>query len=184
MRKFVIDTSLFVNPASRISFGKDPKSAVKGFIKKVKNKNAEFFMPPSIFAELTNFVGTEIEKLELVVKKRSPNMYSMYLPAAIVYSFIEDIRRRLNKGLRLAEEFAVDNTAENDPKLQRLRQKYRESMRTGLVDSTEDFELILLAKDLEATLVSGDEGVLKFASQIGCEILNATKFAGLIKTLK
>ena len=123
MRKFVIDTSLFVNPASRTSFGKTPKDALKGFIKKIKKKKAEFYMPSSIFSELKNFVGGDIEKLELVVKRRSPNLYAMHLPAAVFYDFIEDIRRRLNKGLRLAEEFAKDNNPKNDPKLRKLRQE-------------------------------------------------------------
>jgi hypothetical protein len=141
-------------------------------------------MPPSIFRELTNFVGDDIEHLEMVVKRKSPNLYSMYLPAAVFHDFIEDVRSRVNKGLRLAEEAAKDNNPDNDPKLNKLRQKYREFMRTGLLDSSEDLELVLLAKDIDATLVSCDEGVIHFAGKIGCEVLNATKFAKLLKTIK
>jgi hypothetical protein len=53
-----------------------------------------------------------------------------------------------------------------------------------LLDSKEDFELILLTKELEATIVSSDEGVLKFADQVGCERLRAEKFHALLKKLK
>jgi len=184
-RKFVIDTSLFVNPHARAKLGKDPKSAVLGFIKLAKKSNAEFFMPPSIFRELRNFISEkEAHQLELNIKKRAPNIYALNLPAAVLNDFIEDVRNRLNKGLRLAEEFAQDNRPENEEKLRRLRDKYRDAMRTGLVDSKEDFELLLLAKELEATLVSSDEGVLKFADKIGCGWINASKMYDLLKKIK
>ncbi|MDD5171815.1 MAG: RNA ligase partner protein [Candidatus ainarchaeum sp.] len=184
-RKYVIDTSLFVNPNSRGSLGKDPTSAVMGFIEEVKGLDIDIFMPPSIFNELKNFVEHKaMDELELVVKKRAPNTYSIYLPAAVFYGFIDDIRVRMNKGMRLAEEFAKDNRPDNDEKLRRLREKYREAMRSGIIDSKEDFELVLLAKELEATLVSSDEGAVKFAHQIGCECLPADRYHSLLKKLK
>lgn len=184
-KRFVIDTSLFVNPHARISFGKSPNLAVRGFIKMIKKRDLEFFIPPSIFRELRNFISEkEATELEVYVKKRAPNMYALYLPAAVLNDFIEDVRMRLNKGLRLAEEFAQDNRPENSEKLRKLRDKYRDAMRTGLVDSKEDFDLLLLAKELEATLVSSDEGVLKFAEKIGCEWLNASKLHNVLKKTK
>ena len=184
-RRYVIDTSLFVNPHAREKFGKDPSSAVRGFLKHIEKLDAEFFMPPSIFAELKNFVEAKaMDEFELVVKKRAPNTYSIYLPAAVLYDFIEDVRLRINKGLRLAEEFAKDNHPDNDEKLRKLRDKYREAMRTGIIDSKEDFELVLLAKELEASLVTSDEGVIKFANQVGCEYLPAVRFHAALSRLK
>jgi len=185
-RKFVIDTSLFVNPHARKKFGKDPSSAVRGFVKKLNGLDIELYMPPSIFNELKNFVKPkDMESLELVLKKKAPNTYGIYLPAAVLYDFIEDVRTRINKGLRLSEEFAKDNRPDNDTKLRKLRDKYREAMRTGIIDSKEDFELVLLAKELDATIVSSDEGVIKFANQIGCGWLGADKFfAALVKLRK
>lgn len=183
--KYVIDTSLFVNPHARNKFGKSPSTAVRGFVKKLSKLDMEVYMPPSVFKELNNFVDQKsIDELELAVRKRSPNTYSIYLPAAVLYDFIEDIRRRINKGMRVAEQFAKDNRPDNDEKLRKLREKYREAMRTGILDSEEDFELVLLAKELEATLVTSDEGVLKFANQIGCEWLPADKFHALMEKLK
>jgi len=184
-RKYVLDTSLFVNPMARKSFGKTPSDAVHGFVKAMGGIDLDIYMPPSIRMELRNFVSEEaIDELDLVIKKRAPNVYSIYLPAAVFYDFVEDIRNRINKGLRLAEEFAKDNRPENDEKLGKLREKYREAMRTGIIDSKEDFELVLLAKELDATLVSSDEGVVKFANQIGCGWLAAEKFYPLLKRLK
>ncbi len=184
-RRYVVDTSLFVNPHAREPFGKDPSAAVLGFISSLEGLELQVFMPPSVFSELKNFAGADaMAELELVIKKRAPNTYGIYLPAAVFYDFIEDIRGRMNKGMRLAEEFAKDNRPDNDEKLRRLREKYREAMRSGIIDSKEDFELVLLAKELEATIVTSDEGVIKFANQVGCEHLAADKFHSLLKKMK
>ena len=184
-RKFVIDTSLFVNPHARAKLGKDPSSAVLGFVRLISKADADIFMPPSIFKELSNFATKDsMEALELVIKNARPNTYSIHLPAAVFYDFIEDVRGRINKGLRLAEDFAKDNRPDNDAKLSSLRGKYRDMMRSGIIDSKEDFELVLLAKELDATLVSSDEGAIKFADQIGCGWLKAEKFQPLLKKMK
>lgn len=184
-RKFVIDTSLFVNPHAREKFGKDPTEAVRGFIKAAEGVDARFYMPPVIFGELKNFVKSEaMEDLELMLHKRAPNVHGIFLPAAIFYEFVEDMRERINKGLRLAEDFAKDNRPDNDEKLRRLREKYREVMRTEIIDSKEDFELVLLARELDATLVSSDEGAIKFANQVGCSWINASKFHSVLARMK
>lgn len=182
MEKYVIDTSLFVNPQARKHFGKDPSSAITSFTKKLKSKEMEVFMPPSVFKELSNFATAKaMDGLDIAIKKRSPNTYGIYLPAAVFYDFIDDIRVRMNKGMRLAEDFAKDNRPDNEEKLRKLREKYRSAMRAGILDSVEDFELVLLAKELDATLISSDEGVIHFADQIGVEWLGADKFHQLLK---
>ncbi len=184
MRKFVIDTSLFVNPYAREAFGKTPDKAVAAFIKKIKRKKAEFYMPPSVLRELRNFITEKrADELELHIKKRAPDLY-VPLPAAILYAFVEDVRRRMNKGLRLAEKFAADNHPNNDAKVGKLREKYRDAVRAGIVDSKEDFELILLAKELDAALVSEDEGIIEYANKVGCEWIHASKMAKVLATLK
>ncbi len=184
-QQYVVDTSVFVNPQARTKFGKDPTLAVKGFIKFVKSNDLKVYMPPSIFGELKNFVKIEtIEELQIHIRIRSPSIYDIRLPAAVFYDFIEDVRERINKGLRLSEEYAKDNTPDNDEKLRRLREKYREAMRTGILDSKEDLELVLLAKELDATLVSSDEGVVRFARQLGCSIVPADQFHEVLSLIK
>ncbi len=181
-RKYVIDTSLFVNPKAREKFGKNPTEALKNFIERVQESEIILYMPPSIFRELSNFVEPQImEEFEVIVHKRAPNTYGIYLPAAVFYNFIENIRSRMNKGMRLAEEFAQDNKPNNDEKLRKLREKYRDAMRSGIIDSTEDFELVILAKELEAVIVSSDEGAIKFADEIGCSWVRADKFHAIIQ---
>lgn len=184
-RKFVLDTSLFVNPNARKKFGKTPASATRAFLKMVKSLDIDLYMPPSVFNELKHFLKEKTaHELEIALKKRAPNTYAIYLPAAVFYDFIDDVRARINKGLRLAEQFAKDNRADNDEKLRKLRDKYRDAMRAGILDSKEDFELLLLAKELDATVVTADEGVLEFANKIGCEWINADKFYHLLQKMK
>jgi RNA ligase partner protein len=185
MQQFILDTSLFVNPACRKQFGKTPDAAITGFLKKAKAKKskAEFYMPPLVFTELSHFAEKGASKLASVVKKRAPNLYGIYIPAPILYSFIEDVRHRINKGLRVAEEFAQDNQPDNKIKLNKLRAKYREAMRKGMVDSREDLEIILLAYELGATIVTADEGMVDMANQIGVQWIEAEKFGALLKAL-
>lgn len=183
VKRYVLDTSLFVNPAARAQFGNSPQAAVDSFIQLAGKSEAEFYMPPSIFRELSNF-APNISRFEGVVKRKAPNIFSIYLPAAVFYEFVDDIRARVNKGLRLAEEFAVDNRPDNDEKLRRLRDKYRDSMRAGIVDSKEDFEIILLAYELEAAIVTCDEGIFHLANKIGCEWLDASRFHSVLSKAK
>jgi len=56
-------------------------------------------------------------------------------------------------------------------------------MRAGILDSKEDFELVLLAKELEAAVVSSDEGVIKFAQKIGVETFDAERFHSFLKAV-
>lgn len=184
MKKFVLDTSIFVNPKAREGFGRSVDEAIEKFIKLAKKtKRMEFYMPPSIFFELSHF-SKKTEELSLYVKKRAPNIYAIYLPAAVFYTFIDDVRKRVNKGLRIAEQFAIDNKPDNEPKLRALREKYREAMRAGIVDSKEDFELILLAKEIDGTIVTSDEGIVALANALGCGCLEGEKFEKLIKKEK
>jgi len=93
------------------------------------------------------------------------------------------VRHRINKGLRLAEEFAQDNQPDNAPKLNKLREKYRVAMRKGMVDSREDLEIILLAYELGAAVVTSDEGIIEMANKIGVEWVAAEEFGELLKSL-
>ncbi|NYZ60805.1 RNA ligase partner protein [Candidatus Micrarchaeota archaeon] len=183
VKKYVLDTSLFVNPAARAPFGNSPQEAVEHFAAIASEHSASFYMPPSIWKELSNF-APNLHPLEGIVKRKAPNIYSINLPAAIFYEFIDDVRGRVNKGLRLAEEFAVDNRPDNDEKLRKLRDKYRDSMRTGIVDSKEDFEIVLLAYELEAAIVTGDEGIHHLANKVGCEWIDASKFYAILHKKK
>jgi RNA ligase partner protein len=180
VRKFVIDTSVFLNPDSIKGFAKNPKQALVKFVDIVKkNREIDVYIPSSIYKELSHFIDN-VEILSPYVRVRTPNLYNVYIPAAVIYSFIDEVRDRINKGLRIAEEYArLTNVKAED--IAKLRERYREALRTGIIDSKEDFEAIILSKELDATLVTADEGMINLAKEIGCEFMSPQAFFRFIR---
>lgn len=178
--RVVLDTSLFVNPDVRKYFGDNPTQALEGFLfLAAQIPILEFYMPPSIFQELLNFIDSDWISGDLLVTlhQKPPSRYEMSFPAFLLYELIEDIRERINKGLRVAES-SVRTAAKKDERevIQELRKKYREALREGIIDSKEDVDLILLAKELDALLVTADQGVIKWAEKLGIKWLFPDKF--------
>lgn len=176
----VLDTSLFVNPEVREHFGRTPTEALENFLSLASQLQAtEFYMPPTIFEELLNFV--EPEKISgdllIILQQKPPKRYELSCPALILYELIEDIRERVNKGLRIAEK-AVRGVAKagEEEIIKDLRRKYREALREGIIDSKEDVDLILLARELDALLVTADQGLIKWAEKLGIKWLVPSKF--------
>lgn len=136
-------------------------------------------MPPSIFEELLHFVGRDRIPGDLLVilHQKPPKMHELRIPAFLLYELIEDMRERVNKGLRIAEK-AVRNAEKvrQDENIQDLRRKYREALREGIIDSREDVDLLLLAMELGALLVTADKGLITWAEKLGIEWLFPERF--------
>lgn len=176
----VLDTSLFVNPEVRDHFGRTPTEALEHFLSLAAQiPTLDFYMPPSIFEELINFVEPEKISGDLLVllHQKPPKKHELMTPAFFLYELIEDIRERINKGLRVAEK-AVRSAAKNGEEeiIKDMRRKYREALREGIIDSKEDVDLILLARELDALLVTADQGVIKWAEKLGIQWLVSSKF--------
>ncbi len=188
--RFVLDTSIFVNPDVRKKFGENPTEAMKTFLKHAAPLfgKVEFYMPPGIYREVVHFVDVEevLPDLELYIIKKPPNVHDIKIPAFVVYELVEDIRRRIDKGLRVAEKAVREGVIETDNIdriIQKLRRNYRKALREGIVDSKEDFELILLAKELDATIVSADVGILTWAQKMGIKWIDAANFRDVLEGL-
>ncbi|HLE25873.1 MAG TPA: RNA ligase partner protein [Thermodesulfobacteriota bacterium] len=173
--RLVLDTSLFVNPDAQRQFGENVNQAVNRFLKITRENNIEIYMPLSVFRELSNFTSPEALitfRRDAIV--RAPDLYNLQVPAAIFHIFIGELRNRINKGLRITEEaIHKEPTAEN---IRRLRQEYREALRSGMVDSVEDLDVVLLAKEIGGAVLSADEGIANMAEALGIEVLSATYF--------
>ncbi len=183
----VLDTSLFVNPDVRRSFGPNPTAALENFLRLAAQATEfEFYMPPSIFNELKNFIEPENIPGELFVylHQKSPKKLELTTPAYLLYELVEDIRERVNRGLRLAERAARNPEGrEVDEIVQDLRRKYREALREGIIDSKEDVDLVLLAMELNGLLVSADQGIIKWADKLGIKWLVPEKFKQYMEAL-
>ena len=176
----VLDTSLLVNPDIRHGFGSSPTEAINGFVEMAEQApSLEFYMPTSIFAELMNFVDQKelTGKFVALMNQRSPSKHELTCPAYILYELVEDMRNRVNKGMRIAEK-AVRSVGESNERdiIQSMRKSYREALREGILDSKEDVDLILLAKELDALLVTVDYGAIAWADKLGVRWLLPEKF--------
>ena len=185
--QFVIDTSIFTNPDVYKSFGTSPTGALKKFLVMIgKVEGATFYMPPSIFKEMLNFV--EIDKIpvkyQIRICQKAPRRYELTVPAFLLYELIEDVRHRIDKGLRVAEQAVRETTREGEPEtISVLRRKYRVALREGVIDSKEDVDLILLARELNAIVVSADVGIMTWADKLGIRYIESRKLRSIIDSM-
>ena len=184
---FVIDTSIFTNTDVGIAFGRSPTTALKGFLRLIsKLERPCFYMPPSIYRELMNFVDANKIPKDLQVKifQKPPKKYEMNVPAFLLYELIEDVRHRIDKGLRVAEQAVREVVTDTEPEtIANLRKKYRSALREGIIDSKEDVDLILLAKELDGILVTADTGIMIWADKLGIRFIESRNLRGIIESL-
>lgn len=178
--KIVIDTSIFVNPDSRYFFGKTPDLAFINFLNGIEGKNhLTCYIPPSVYEELIKFMEKPLPVQKTVlINKKPPASYKSPIPALFLYEFIEEMRYRTNKGLRIAEKYA--HAEFKDSTLKTLREEYRTALREGILDSKEDFDLILLAYELDACLATSDNGLIKWAQKLGISYLSAEELKQIV----
>ncbi len=188
-RAVVLDTSLFVNPASSTAFGGSPTEAFIAFLQQVsRTKGVDFLMPPAVYAELMHFADeSKIPKdLAILVRQQAPKRNETKVPGIFVYKLVESMRDRMDRALRLAERTVRDALSETPPPtpapgekgpradaewITRLRDTYRHIMREGMLDSRPDVDMLLLSYETGATLVSADLGVLDWARELGVETM-------------
>lgn len=188
MRRFVLDTSVFTNPHVAAQFGEDSAAGLVTFLQLARRCPAEFYMPLSVYDEFRNM--RDLEELaadfETVVWVRSPRRFSLTIPSDVLYEFIDEVRGRIDRGLRIAEEHTKRAGAASGmpPEIiTRLRERFREAMRKGLVDSREDVDAVLLALELDAELVSADEGMRKLGNRMGIKLLTADYLRRVMENL-
>jgi RNA ligase partner protein len=146
-------------------------------------------MPPSVYEELMKFMQNVPSAAEtMLIQKKPPSSYDMPIPSIFLYEFIEEIRMRINKGLRIAEKYARKDLKINPPQgmieeeiIKRLREEYRTALREGIIDSKEDCDLLLLAKELNSFLATSDMGLIKWAHKLGIASLSAQELKELLK---
>ncbi|MBN3039748.1 MAG: RNA ligase partner protein [Candidatus Omnitrophica bacterium] len=190
--QIVLDTSIFVNPDSRYLFGKTPKEALNNFLDSIAGKKSIFcYIPPSVYEELMKFLEKAPNHNKMIlINKKPPSSYESSIPAMMVYEFIEEMRLRINKGLRIAEKYSrklinqpiisKNNREKEEAVIKSLRHEYRTALREGVIDSKEDFDLILLAKELDAKLATIDHGLVKWAQKLGINCISAEELKEIV----
>lgn len=186
MRRFVLDTSLFTNPHVYIQFAHGELDAVAAFVDLARRTPAEFYMPLSVYDEFRSMrdLSGLAADFETEVWIRSPRRFQIQIPSEVLYEFIHEIRSRIDRGLRIAEEHTkrAGQADDLDPEMiTHLREQYREGMRKGLIDSREDVDAVLLAMELDAELATADEGMRKMGNRVGVKLVTP-EYLGRIMT--
>ncbi len=179
---YVLDTSMFVNPDARKYLGQTVHDAVVNFLAMAaKAKGIRFYMTPSVLKELRYFAEKELPSFKNTITIKAPSLYELKIPAIIMYKFIDEFRSRVNAGLRISEKFVRDEKTPMDEKLHKLRVQYKESLREGILDSEEDFEVLMLAKEMSATIMTLDQGLVRAAEELGVKCMSIDAFYGHLK---
>lgn len=201
-QRFVLDTSLFITEEIRDG-DEGVEAASLALLDDIAEARLEFgiscYMPPSIERELTTMleereVSDEVyQKLNTWVITKSPAHYEVMIPAGMVYEFIDEMSDRVNRGLRVsekavrkAEQRRGDETDDDylsavDRVISDLRSEYRDALRQGVLDSREDFDLLILARELDAGVVTEDRGIIKWAEDFGLRYLEGRDFPPLLR---
>lgn len=190
MKKYVLDTNLFFNMEAGLGMGNKTEEVVVNLtktIKEIKKKQeAEFFMPPRIVEEFLSFFEDK-EQLFLkdflsTITVKSPDIGKLNISAQVFYELVNDVRQRSYRGLNIGEEeieragkqmLGKKQMAVKDfqigigSTIKKFRERYRQATRFGFLDSLADLDIIVLAKEQNAFLVSADEGVLKWGRLFG-----------------
>jgi hypothetical protein len=201
-QRFVLDTSVFLTDEIRRD-DEDLASALARLLDLIAEAklqlNISCYIPPSVYEELTAMlddrdVPTETRsKLNTWLIKKNPDRYGVMIPAELVYEYIDEMADRVNRGLRVSEK-AVRKAEESrseeeddddgitavDRVISDLREEYRSTLRRGVLDSREDFDLLILARELDAGVVTEDTGIINWAEDFGLRYLRGRDFPTLL----
>ncbi|MGB9707176.1 MAG: RNA ligase partner protein [Microgenomates group bacterium] len=196
MKRYILDTNIFFNMQAGINLGTKTETVVKKITQLIKkNKDKEFYMPPSAVDEFLSFFEDKnqefLKEFLSVIIIKSPDYNKINFSANVFYKIIEEVRKRAYRGLNIAEEevFNAGKLMLKEKKLshqefqikvgeviKKLRERYRKATRLGFLDSPTDLDLIVLAKEIDGFLVSTDEGVIRWARDFGVKELPAMVF--------
>jgi RNA ligase partner protein len=162
---------------------------------------------PTVYRELKGFLNRHgcpdlTTRIDTWIVKKTPNRYEVRVPARLFMAYVKDMRERLDRGRKRAEKAIWEAALEtyeimlreeaDVPKekiirevigetVRRFRRKYRRTVRHGTLDSAPDLDVLLLAKELDAAVVAQDEGIERWARELGLRYMPATSFPHMIQ---
>lgn len=206
MDKYILDTNIFFNMEAGLGLGNKTEEVVTELTKKIielkKNKKAEFYMPPKAVDEFLSFFEDKeqafLKDFLSQITVKSPDSSKTSFSSSVFYKLIEDIRLRSYRGLTIGEEEIINAarlmTGSRDMSkkdfeikigavVKKFRDRYRNATRAGFLDSLTDLDLIVLAVEQDAYLVTTDEGVLIWGRMFGVKEMPSGVFRKRLEDL-
>ncbi len=204
---YVVDTSAFTDPRLREKLGTstlgETVEAIAELLARARARlGLELYIPPTTAQELRRFLLRNdvsrdiVDKVISVLTIRSPDLYGIKLPAIILSNWIRELRTRITKGLRVAEDMVrktirrgYEARAENEldeilaESIHDLRERYREATRKGIIDTDVDLDIIILALELGAEVVTNDEGIMKMCRELGVRYTDPISFINRLEMM-
>jgi|UniRef100_A0A7C1E6C6 RNA ligase partner protein len=194
---FVLDTSLFTDNRLRDSFlALTTEEALDKLAKLLEQARIligpVFYTTPTVQTELRRILLSSgipvdiVSRLEAWIIPKSPDKFSLNIPSIVMWEYIMEMRRRYVKALKISEEYvkkSCSDKREIGKLIHELREKFRETIRKGIIDSPEDFDVLLLAFELKGVIVSNDEGIKKLGRTLGIITLDSQSFVETLKRL-
>jgi RNA ligase partner protein len=202
-QRFVVDTSTFLTQEIQVddeALDETLRRLLEQISRAKLDLNISCYMPPSTYRELTamlenrNVSDDVMAGLNTWIIKKPPARLEVMIPAELVYGFIDEMSDRVNRGLRVSEkavrkaetsrlragEDANDTMTEIDHVISDLRDEYRRTLRRGVLDSREDLDLLVLARELDAAVVTEDQGIINWADDFGLRYMEGRDFPRLL----
>ena len=200
VQDFVLDTTAFTEIRVRQKLGAGNLAGIIEYMIELLREtrmllDVRFYMTPSMWNELRRFLLGNGVSLELVnelgtwVTVKAPDKLNVRIPASIFSEYISDMRKRIYKGLRVAEDAVTKAHRECHDKeclgtvIRDLRDKYRNALRKGIIDSPEDLDAVILALELKAAIVSSDAGIKHMSEQLGIMVIDPEHFVDSLQRM-
>ncbi len=205
-QRFVLDTTAFTASQSKEEFCPGVAEILDLIATARIKLNISCHIPfPTVYDELKQRLGDYGCGDELLVKadtwlvKKTPNRIDVKIAAEIFYEYIRDMRKRMNRAMKVAEGsiwLAAEEARrltlkkKNKEEIERestgfiisnFRDKYRNALRYGTLDSAPDLDVLLLAKEMNAGVVARDEGIKKWAERLGLRYVDGLAFPEMLR---
>lgn len=207
-QRFVLDTTALTSVEHRE--GSDFQTSMKTILDLISEArmklNISCHIPfPTVYDELLHFMRRYNCPEELFVEvdtwlvKKTPDRFEVKISSEVFYEYIQDMRERMNRGMKVAENAvwlsaneAIEMAKRGEDKekiikestagiIKDFRAKYRNALRYGTLDSAPDLDVLLLAKEMDAGVVASDEGVKKWAARLGLRYVEGITFPKMLQ---
>lgn len=199
--RFVLDTSTFLTEEIRRG-NEDLEAAVTRLLDLVAEARLELdltcYVPPSVSDELVGILDDRdvadevISELDTWVVEKDPARYEVSVPAELLYGYVGEMADRVDRGLGVSEAAVrrvetasdadgPDHMSAADRAISDLRDEYRSTLRRGVPDSRADVDLVILARELDAGVVTEDTGIRSWAGDLGLRYLRGREFPALLE---